>query len=197
MPSYIRARARADWETIFQVHKVLICFHQIHSYPINERGKEQMPRSVRQIIVARNSGRILGWALTFLGLTPIIVVLLNAWTSGISLLDLSALYEYLWAKRFSIGFGIEFELIYLIIAGTVAILVGVLLLARRTEHVEELTVVTEDLTVTLECTVCKNRWKEEFSKTHLQSMGFPQNRTISRRKCLACGKFTRPKIVSM
>ena len=153
--------------------------------------------SARQIILPRNSGRILGWALTLIGLTPIIIVLLNAWTSGVSLLDLSALYDYLWANPFYIGFGIGFELIYLIIAGTVGIILGVFLLARKRGQVEEVTIISDDLSVTVECTVCKNRWKEDFSKTQLQSMGFPQNRTISRRQCLSCGKFTRPKIVSM
>jgi hypothetical protein len=156
-----------------------------------------LARSIRRIIVARNSSRIFGWVLTLLGLTPIIVALLAAWTSGVSFLDLSALYDFLWANPFSIGFGIEFELIYIIVAGTVATILGVFLLARKREEIEELTVVTDDLTVTLECTVCKYRWKEYFSKTQLNSMGFPQNRTISRRKCDICGRFTRPKITSI
>jgi hypothetical protein len=152
---------------------------------------------MRRIIVARKSSRIFGWVLTLLGLTPIIVVLLTAWTSGVSFLDLSALYEFLWTNRFYIGFGIEFELIYVVIAGIVTVLIGVFLLARKTQEIEELTVVTDDLKVTLECTVCKHRWKEHFSKTQLNSMGFPQNRTISRRQCSVCGRFTRPKITSI
>jgi hypothetical protein len=148
-------------------------------------------------MVARNSSNILGLVLTVLGLTPIIVVLLNAWTSGISLLDLSALYGFLWTNPFYIGFGIGFELIYLVILGTVIVISGLVLLARRTRQIEEVTVVTDDLTVTLECTVCKNRWKEHFSEEQLQAMGFPQNRTISRRRCQACRKYTRPKIISI
>ncbi len=156
-----------------------------------------MSRSMRRIIVAQNPSRILGWVLTFLGLTPIIVILLTAWTSGVSFLDLSALYEFLWANRLSIGFGIGFELIYVVIAGTATVIIGVFLLARKTREIEELTVITDDLAVTLECTVCKHRWKEHFSKTQLKSMGFPQNRTISRRQCSVCGRFTRPKITSI
>ena len=156
-----------------------------------------MPRSMRRIIVARNSSRILGWVLTLLGLIPIIVVLLTAWTSGVSFLDLSALFEFLWINRFYIGFGIGFELIYVVIAGAVTTFLGFFLLARKREEIEELTVITEDLEVTVECTVCKHRWKEPFSKTQLKSMGFPQNRTISRRKCVVCGRFTRPKIASI
>ena len=148
-------------------------------------------------MVARNSSHIFGWVLTLLGLTPIIVVLLNAWTSGVSFLDLSALYGFLWANQFYIGAGIGFELIYLVIAGTVIAILGVSLLARKTGHIEKVTVITDDLTVTLECTVCRHRWKEHFSKTQLQAMGFPQNRTISRRRCQACRKFTRPKITGI
>ena len=156
-----------------------------------------MPRSIRKIRVAQNSSHIFGLVLTLLGLTPIVVVLLNAWTSGVSFLDLSALYDFLWANRFYIGSGIGFELIYVIIAGAVTTFLGVFLLARKREEIEELTVITEDLEVTVECTVCKHRWKEPFSKTQLKSMGFPQNRTISRRKCVVCGRFTRPKIASI
>lgn len=148
-------------------------------------------------MIARNSNQILGLVLTVLGLTPIIAVLLNAWASGVSFLDLSALYGFLWTNRFYIGFGIGFELIYVVIVGTVIIISGLALLASRTRQIEEVTVVTDDLTVTLECTVCRHRWKEHFSEAQLQAMGFPQNRTISRRRCQACRKFTRPKIIGI
>jgi len=156
-----------------------------------------LPRSIRKVMVAQNSSQILGLVLTVLGLAPIIAVLLSAWTSGISFLDLSALYGFLWTDRFYIGFGIGFELIYLVILGSIIIISGLALLARRTRQIQEVTVVTDDLTVTLECTVCKNRWKEHFSEAQLQAMGFPQNRRISRRRCEACRKFTRPKIIGV
>jgi len=148
-------------------------------------------------MVERNSSQILGLVLTILGLAPIIAILLNAWTSGISFLDLSALYDFLWITRFNIGFGIGFELVYLVILGTIIIISGLVLLARRTKQIQAVTVVTDDLTVTLECTVCKNRWTEHFSEEQLQAMGFPQNRRISRRRCEACRKFTRPKIIGI
>jgi len=156
-----------------------------------------LPRSLQKVMVEHNSSQIIGLILTILGLAPIIAILLNAWTSGISFLDLSALYGFLWTNRFNIGFGIGFELIYLVILGTVIIISGLALLARRTRQIQEVTVVTDDLTVTVECTVCKHRWTEHFSEAQLQAMGFPQNRTISRRRCEACRKFTRPKIVGV
>jgi hypothetical protein len=154
-----------------------------------------LSRSVRKTMIVQSPARISGLVLTFSGLAFIIAVLSNAWASGVSFLDLSAFNEFLWTNRFNIGFGIEFELVYLIIAGAVTILLGVSLLARRTERVEEVTVITDDVTVTLECTVCGYQWKEIFSETQLEFMGFPRNRKISRRKCPACGRFTRPKIV--
>lgn len=156
-----------------------------------------MPRSIRKVMIARNSSQILGLVLTFLGLAPIIVVVVNAWTSGISLLDLSALYDFLWTGTFNTGLGLKFELIYVVIMGTIIIISGLVLLARRARQVEEVTVVSDELTVALECTVCKHRWEEDFSEAQLQAMGFPQNRRISRRRCEACRKFTRPKIIGI
>ncbi len=156
-----------------------------------------MARSVRKTMIVQSPTRISGLVLTFLGLAFIIAVLSNAWASGVSFSDFSAFNEFLWTNRFNVGLGIQFELVYFIIAGAVTILLGVSLLVRKTERVEEVTVVTEDVTTTLECTVCGYRWKEIFSETQLESMGFPRNRRISRRKCPACGRFTRPKIVKV
>ena len=156
-----------------------------------------LSRSVRKTMIIQSPTRISGLVLTFLGSSFIIAVLSYAWASGVSFLNLSAFNEFLWTNRLNTGFGIQFELIYLIIAGAVTILLGVSLLARRTERIEEVTVITDDVTTTLECTVCGYQWKEIFSQTQLESMGFPRNRTISRRKCPVCGRFTRPKIVEV
>lgn len=158
------------------------------------RGK-LLSRSVRKITIVRNSTRISGSLLTLLGLAFIVAALSNAWASGVSLLDLSAFNGFLWTNRLNIGFGIEFEYIYLVIAGAITVLLGVSLLALKPSRIEEVTVIGEGVTVTLECGFCGYRWKELFSETQLESMGFPKNRTISRRKCLACGRFTRPRIV--
>lgn len=154
-------------------------------------------RNERKIIVVQNSSRILGLVLVLLGLTPVVVVLSNAWASGVSFLDLPALNGFLWTNRFILGFGIEFESIYLAIAGVVVFLLGLSFLARKTERIEKVSVLTEDVAITLKCSNCGKKWIEFISKTQLQSMGFPQNRTISRRKCRTCGRFTRPKIISI
>ena len=154
-----------------------------------------LSRSVRKTMIVQNPTRISGLILTFVGLAFIIAVLSNAWASGVSFLDLPMFNEFLWTTGFNIGFGIQFKLVYLVIAGAITILLGVSLLARRTERIEEVTIITDDVTTTLECTVCGYRWNEIFSETQLDSMGYPRNRTISRRKCVVCGRFTRPKIV--
>jgi hypothetical protein len=151
----------------------------------------------KKIVSVRNSSRIYGLTLTIVGVIPILVALANAWMSGVSFLNLSVLYEFLWINRFTLGLGIEFELFYLVIAGAVTSFLGVFLLARRTQRIEEMTVIAEDLTVTVECTNCSDRWKEDFSKKQLQSLGFPQNRRIARRRCPTCGKFTRPRITTI
>jgi hypothetical protein len=157
-----------------------------------------LPRIKEQrITFTRNPGRIFGLILILLGLAPILIGLSNAWASGISFLNLTVLYEFLWENRFNAGFGIEFELFYLFIAGVVTIVLGVFMLARKTERIEETTVIAEELTVTLKCTNCNYQWKEEFSKEQLKAMGFPQNRTISRRRCPDCRIFTRPKITQI
>jgi hypothetical protein len=150
-----------------------------------------------KITSIRKSGRIIGIILILLGLAPIIISLLNAWISGISLLNLSVLYEFLWTNYFDVGFGIRFELFYLVIAGVAVIIIGVFLMARETEQVEETVIRVDDMGVTLKCTNCSFEWKERFSKAQLQAMGFPQNRRISRRRCPGCRKFTRPKITEI
>jgi hypothetical protein len=49
--------------------------------------------------------------------------------------------------------------------------------------------------VLVECSVCKSRWQEMLTKDQLESMDFPKSRTLGRRKCPDCAKFTRPKII--
>lgn len=50
--------------------------------------------------------------------------------------------------------------------------------------------------VLLECPSCKTQWQKPITKAHLQYIGFPKARTLSRHHCGKCGRFIRPKIVS-
>jgi hypothetical protein len=52
-----------------------------------------------------------------------------------------------------------------------------------------------EVTASLECPFCGHRWQELTTKAHLRSMGFPEARTLPRRRCPSCGRFIRPKIV--
>jgi len=78
------------------------------------------------------------------------------------------------------------------ILGFVLLIGGVAILVGRRERVT----VVEEVSTLLECPFCKNQWRESLSKAHLESMGYPKVRTLSRRKCTKCAKFMRPKIVS-
>jgi len=80
----------------------------------------------------------------------------------------------------------------LIILGVVLLIIGSAILVARREKV----IVIEEVAVMLECPYCKNQWRESMSQTHLESMGYPHVRTLSRRKCSKCAKFIRPKIVA-
>jgi len=91
-------------------------------------------------------------------------------------------------------FGIRTGLIpiYSTLLGVVLLVVGAAILVVRRERVT----VVEEVNVLLECPYCKNQWREPTSKPHLESMGYPKVRTLSRRKCPKCAKFIRPKIVA-
>ena len=52
-----------------------------------------------------------------------------------------------------------------------------------------------EVTVLLECPFCEHQWRELMSRAQLRSMGFPEARTLSRRRCSNCGRFIRPRIV--
>lgn len=98
----------------------------------------------------------------------------------------------LWEECPDIALGAGLKLICYAILGVVLLVVGdAILVARR-----EMVTVTEEVTVLLECPHCKNQWRESTSKTHLEAMGYPKVRTLSRRKCTKCAKFMRPKIAA-
>jgi len=105
---------------------------------------------------------------------------------------LSALSASFWAEYHDIDLGIGLKLIHYTFLGAVFLVAGSAILVARRERVT----VTEEVTVMLECPHCKNQWRETMSKPHLKSMGYPNVRTISRRKCSKCAKFIRPKIVA-
>ena len=105
---------------------------------------------------------------------------------------LSALSASFLTEYPDIDLGIGLRLIHYTILGAVLLVAGSAILVARRERVT----VTEEVTVLLECPYCKNQWRESMSRTHLESMGYPKVRTLSRHKCSKCAKFIRPKIVA-
>ena len=144
-------------------------------------------------ILKKKTGYRLGLSMVIIGIITLLVVVWKWWTEGIFMSSdmLSALNESLTSKYADISLGIGLQIVHYIAVGFVLIVVGSVFLLIRREKVA----VTEGLTVTLECPLCKNQWQESLSKSNLEGMGYPEARTLSRRRCAKCGKFVRPKIM--
>jgi len=118
------------------------------------------------------------------------VVVWKWWDTGV--FSSSDVISALSASFTNVSLGLGLALGYYIIIGAVLLGTGSAILLLRREKVA----VTEGLIVVLECPLCKNHWRESMSKSQLKAMGYPEVRTISRRKCSKCAKFIRPKITS-
>jgi len=146
-------------------------------------------------ILKKKSGYALGLLLCIIGIIILLLVLWNLYDAG-ALTSLSKFSKQLSEENFVI-LGNELKLIGLKLVhytflGIVLLVVGGAILIVRRERVR----VAEEVTVLLECPQCKNQWREPMSKAHLESMGYPNVRTLSRRKCSKCAKFIRPRIVT-
>jgi uncharacterized C2H2 Zn-finger protein len=145
-------------------------------------------------ILKKKSGYALGLFLIIIGIIMLLLVLWNLYDAG-ALTSLSDFSKQLLEGKFMI-LGIELKLglklIHYTLLGVVLLVVGCAILVVRRERVH----VGEEVNVLLECPRCKNQWREPLSKTHLESMGYPKVRTLSRQKCPKCAKFIRPKIVA-
>lgn len=151
-------------------------------------GRMSMPR----IITAKKAGYTLGLAFCIVGIALVVAVLSKilpeVWGSAD---PVKTFTDSLWVNYELFGFSIG-KLVYYITAGVVLLVVGAVILIVRQEKIK----VAEEVTVLLECPHCKNQWTENLSKSHLDSMGYPEVRTLSRRRCSKCGKFIRPRIMT-
>jgi len=145
-------------------------------------------------ILKKKSGYALGLLLVIIGVIMLLVLVWKAWEEEVfaSSEPLSELNRILWEKYSEIELWIGLRLVHYTVLGVVLLVVGCAILVARRERVA----VAEEVTVLLECPQCKNQWQESLSKTHLESMGYPKVRLLSRRKCPKCAKFIRPKIVT-
>ncbi|KPV61893.1 MAG: hypothetical protein AOA66_1565 [Candidatus Bathyarchaeota archaeon BA2] len=141
-------------------------------------------------ILKKKSGYALGLLLIIIGIITLLIVLWKLYNVG-AFASLAAFSEKLLEKEFTV-LGIGLKLIHYTLLGVVLLVVGGVILIARRERVR----VAEEVSVLLECPQCKNHWQEPLSRTHLESMGYPKVRTLSRRKCPKCAKFIRPKIVT-
>lgn len=143
-------------------------------------------------ILKKKTGYSLGLTLCIIGIALLLVVVWKWWDAGVFaspdvLSALSASLTYAYAD-ISLGIGLTIG-VYIIISVVLLGIGSVILLFRR-----EKVAVTEVLTVVLECPFCKYHWRETMSKSQVKAMGYPEVRTLSRRKCAECAKFIRPKI---
>ena len=143
-------------------------------------------------ILRKKTGYGLGLALCIIGIILLLVVVWKWWDAGVfsSPNPLSAMSASFLNEYADISLGVGLRILHYIVLGFVLIGIGLAILLLRREKVA----VTEGLAVILECPLCKNQWQETLSKSNLQAMGYPEARTLSRRKCARCGKFIRPKI---
>jgi hypothetical protein len=141
-------------------------------------------------ILKKKTGYGLGLSLCIIGIILLLVVVWKWWDSGV--FASPDVISALSASLTDVSFGLGLTLGYYIIIGVVLLGIGSAILLLRREKVS----VTEGLTVVLECPLCKHHWRESMSKSQLKAMGYPEVRTISRRKCAKCAKFIRPKITS-
>ncbi|UCC58593.1 MAG: hypothetical protein JSW14_01345 [Candidatus Bathyarchaeum sp.] len=145
-------------------------------------------------ILKKKSYYALGLTLAILGIIVLLVVVWRWWATDVfSSPDIiSAINSSFGNEDELLGLGLGLSLLPYTIIGIICLVVGSVILVLRRERVT----VTEEVTTLLECPLCKHRWEESKSRTHLESIGYPTVRTLSRHRCPKCAKFIRPKIVA-
>ena len=91
-----------------------------------------------------------------------------------------------------LGLGMGISLFPYTIVGILCLVVGAVILVNRREKIT----VTEEVTTILECPLCKHQWQEAMSKSHVESIGYPNVKTLAKHRCPKCAKFIRPKIAA-
>jgi hypothetical protein len=140
-------------------------------------------------ILKKKTGYGLGLSLCVIGIILLLVVVWKWWDTGV--FTSSDVLSELSASFTDVSLWLGLALGYFVIMGVVLLGIGSAILVLRREKVA----VTEGVSVVLECPFCKNNWQESMSKSQLKAMGYPEVRSLSRRKCAKCAKFMRPKII--
>ena len=149
---------------------------------------------MRLTILRKKSYYALGLVLIIIGLLMLLLVVWRWWVTDIfSASDVSSAVVSSFVDADDIlGLGLELSLLPYTLFGIAFLVVGSTILVLRREKVT----VTEEVTTLLECPICKHKWQESMSKTHLESIGYPKVKSLSRHRCPKCAKFIRPKITA-
>ena len=132
-----------------------------------------MPRIIR----TKQSGQALGAVLCMMGFIALLVVFWKSWPSASGSSNvLSTLWIQILSQQISLGSTVTLELTHVTIAGTVFVILGLLVLAlsRQIFHV------SREPTL-LQCPYCRNQWRAR------RAMGWAE--------CPFCRKFINPQTV--
>lgn len=142
-------------------------------------------------VLRKKSYYALGVALAIFGVLMLLIIVWRWWGNGVfSETDIISAIKSSFDTDL-LGFGLGINLLHGTILGLGCLVAGLVILVLRREKVT----VTEEITTLLECPLCKHQWQEAMSKAYLQSIGYPNVRSLSRHRCPKCAKFIRPKIV--
>lgn len=142
-------------------------------------------------VLRKKSYYALGAALAIFGFMMLLIVVWKWWDTGVFSNPgnmVSLITESFGTELLGLGLGVT--VFHGIIIGVGCLIAGSAILVLRREKVT----VTEEVTTLLECPLCKHQWQESMSKSYLQSIGYPNVRSLSRHRCPKCAKFIRPKI---
>jgi hypothetical protein len=141
-------------------------------------------------ILRKKTGYALGVLLCVIGILLLAFVLWKLWNAEV--FAQPDVFQALMVQLEVSPLGLGLKLLHYSFMGLIFLFVGAGILVARREKIQ----VVEEVTALLECPRCKKQWEEPLGKEQLKSMGYPQVKTLSRRKCPSCGKFIRPKIIT-
>lgn len=156
-----------------------------------------MPDVFSRSVMKNRGGYVLGVLILLSGLLGLFGSILIAYLDSVGYWGYPTdFFSAFFADRGSeqIGFGFQgLQLFHYFVGGvTFSVFGGILVAANR-----GVIRLVEEATVILKCKKCKSQWHESMSKKSLQSMNYPQVKSIARRKCPNCAKFVRPRIVQV
>lgn len=145
-------------------------------------------------VLRKKSYYALGMTLASLGIVMLLIVVGRWWATDVfTETNISQALTASFVETDEVfGLGLGLTLLPYTILGAVFLVVGSVILVLRQEKVT----VTEEVTTVLECPLCKHQWQEAMSKAHLDSIGYPNVKSLSRHRCPKCAKFIRPKIAA-